>query len=454
MSLRNLFEGGGESRRPQGQAPFGAPSASLTPARLTRAGRGGSFHRARRVLGGRQFGPAGARMAFFRKLKDRLFKSSSKLEEGLEAIVEEGEAASDPVSVNAGGPNENLPQAAQDTADAVPPAPEPVATPEVTPEREPIPEPEPAPVSPPATEPQPEPGAVRPGLIGRMLGRSSPEKTRVLDDAMLESLEEVLIQSDMGVETALRVAANMAEGRFGRRLGVGEIKALLADEISGILEPVARPMPLFARTPQVVLVVGVNGSGKTTTIGKLASQFKAAGKSVVIAAGDTFRAAAVEQLQVWGERAGVPVMTAPEGSDPASLAFDALKRAEEEGADLLMIDTAGRLQNRKDLMEELAKIVRVLRKRDERAPHNTLLVLDATTGQNALEQVKVFREVADVTGLVMTKLDGTAKGGVLVALADRFGLPIHAIGVGEGIDDLAPFDPDDFAAALTGRDAA
>jgi fused signal recognition particle receptor len=209
-------------------------------------------------------------------------------------------------------------------------------------------------------------------------------------------------------------------------------------------------MPIYAKKPQVVLVVGVNGSGKTTTIGKLASQFRAAGKSVVIAAGDTFRAAAVEQLQVWGDRAGVPVLTAPEGSDPASLAFDAMTKAEADGADLLLIDTAGRLQNRADLMEELAKIVRVIRKKDPTAPHNTLLVLDATTGQNALSQVETFQKLADVSGLVMTKLDGTAKGGVLVALADKFGLPIHAIGIGEQIDDLAPFDPKDFAHALTG----
>ena len=221
-------------------------------------------------------------------------------------------------------------------------------------------------------------------------------------------------------------------------------------EIARILDPVARPMPLYPSRPQVVLVVGVNGSGKTTTIGKLAAQFRAAGKTVMIAAGDTFRAAAVEQLQVWGTRAGVPVMTAPEGSDPASLAFDALGRAQAEGADLLLIDTAGRLQNRADLMEELAKIVRVIRKIDPDAPHNTLLVLDATTGQNALGQVETFTKIADVSGLVMTKLDGTARGGVLVALADKFGLPIHAIGVGEQIDDLAPFDPEDFARALVG----
>ena len=267
---------------------------------------------------------------------------------------------------------------------------------------------------------------------------------------MLESLEDLLIEADMGVQTAARVTANIAEGRFGKRISTPELRAALGAEIARIMEPVARPMPLYPQRPQVVLVVGVNGSGKTTTIGKLASQFKAAGKSVVIAAGDTFRAAAVEQLQVWGARAGVPVLTAPEGSDPASLAFDALTKAQADGADLLMIDTAGRLQNRADLMEELAKIVRVLRKKDPTAPHNTLLVLDATTGQNALAQVEIFRKIADVSGLVMTKLDGTAKGGVLVALADRFGLPIHAIGVGEQIDDLQPFDPEDFAKALVG----
>ena len=290
------------------------------------------------------------------------------------------------------------------------------------------------------------------GLLGRIFGRGEKKTVirRELDDDMLEQLEELLITADMGVDTALRVTANMAEGRLGKKLSVQEIKELMSTEIARIMEPVAKPMPLFPNTPQVVLVVGVNGSGKTTTIGKLASQFKAAGKSVVIAAGDTFRAAAVEQLQVWGDRAGVPVLTAPEGSDPASLAFDAMEKAEADGADLLMIDTAGRLQNRADLMEELAKIVRVIRKKDPSAPHNTLLVLDATTGQNALSQVKIFQEISDVSGLVMTKLDGTAKGGVLVALADKFGLPIHAIGVGEQIDDLDAFDPQDFADALTG----
>jgi fused signal recognition particle receptor len=299
-----------------------------------------------------------------------------------------------------------------------------------------------------------EAAAAKPGLLGRLLGRGEKKTVvrRELDDDMLEQLEELLISADMGVDTALRVTANMAEGRFGKRLSTAEIKELLAAEVTRIMEPVARPMPLYPTKPQVVLVVGVNGSGKTTTIGKLASQFQAAGKKVVIAAGDTFRAAAVEQLQVWGERAGVPVLTAPEGSDPASLAFDAMEQAGRDGADLLMIDTAGRLQNRADLMEELSKIVRVIRKKDPDAPHNTLLVLDATTGQNALSQVKAFQELADVSGLIMTKLDGTAKGGVLVALADKFGLPIHAIGVGEQIDDLAPFDPEEFADALIGID--
>ena len=349
-------------------------------------------------------------MSFFKKLKDKMFRSSDKIGEGLEALVAEADS----------------------------PAPTPSAPPSPAPA-------ETAPL--PAAEP-----ASKPGLLGRILGRSDAPR-RVMDDAMLESLEELLIQADMGVDTAVRVTANIAEGRFGKRISTEELRDALAAEVARIMTPVARPMPIYPQKPQVVLVVGVNGSGKTTTIGKLASQFKAAGKTVVIAAGDTFRAAAVEQLQIWGRRAGVPVLTAPEGSDPASLAFDALTQARAEGADLLMIDTAGRLQNRQDLMEELAKIVRVIRKVDPTAPHNTLLVLDATTGQNALLQVEIFRKIADVSGLVMTKLDGTAKGGVLVALADKFGLPIHAIGVGEQIDDLAPFDPEDFARALVGAGA-
>ncbi|VDC32962.1 signal recognition particle-docking protein FtsY [Pseudogemmobacter humi] len=375
-------------------------------------------------------------MSFFSKLKDRLFRSSDKIGEGLDALVAEGDETAESAA-QAPEPEARLPE---------PPAPGAPAAPVAMPAPA-VPAPQPA-----APPPAPE---ARPGLIGRLFGRGPgedlrDEPRRVLDDQMLESLEELLIQADLGVETAVRVTANIAEGRFGRKVSTRELKQALAAEVARIMTPVARPLPLYPKKPQVVLVVGVNGSGKTTTIGKLASQFRAAGKKVVIAAGDTFRAAAVDQLKVWGERAGVPVLTAPEGSDPASLAWDALAKARAEGADLLMIDTAGRLQNRQDLMEELAKIVRVLKKQDETAPHNTLLVLDATTGQNAVIQVEIFRKIAEVSGLVMTKLDGTAKGGVLVALADKFGLPIHAIGVGEQIDDLSPFDPEDFARALVG----
>jgi len=408
-------------------------------------------------------------MAFFSKLKDRLFKSSSKLEEGLDAIVEDGGSAEPEPTPR---PDEVPPNDPEPSPGPDIPAPGPEEVPASPPDFIPTPAPQetPAPDLPqeiptgtPSEIPT-NPGSTGRGggFLGRLFGRdaapasptppAAPVVRRMLDDDMVEQLEELLIASDMGVDTALRVTSNLAEGRMGRRMSVNEIKGLLASEISRIMEPVARPMPLYPKKPQVVLVVGVNGSGKTTTIGKLASQFNAAGKKVIIAAGDTFRAAAVEQLQVWGDRAGVPVMKADQGTDPASLAFDAMTRAEAEGADLLMIDTAGRLQNRQDLMEELAKIVRVIRKKDPSAPHNTLLVLDATTGQNALSQVETFRKLADVSGLVMTKLDGTAKGGVLVALADKFGLPIHAIGVGEQIDDLAPFDPEDFARALTGAE--
>jgi fused signal recognition particle receptor len=428
-------------------------------------------------------------MSFFGKLKERLFKSSSKLDKGLEEIVaadavpeEDDQALIEEAPAEVGAAAEPVaapePEAAPEPAAVPEPqaeqAPEPAAAPEPAPVPKPAPKPAPAPkpvaepapvaappVAPPAAPPAPPATASapvrKPGLMGRLFGakpQAAAEPRRVLDDAMLESLEELLIGSDMGVDTALRITANLAEGRMGSRISVSEIKEILVAEITRIMTSVARPLPLYAKRPQVVLVVGVNGSGKTTTIGKLASQFRGAGKKVVIAAGDTFRAAAVEQLQVWGERAGVPVLTAPEGSDPASLAYDAMTKAQEDGADLLMIDTAGRLQNRQDLMEELAKIIRVIRKKDPDAPHNTLLVLDATTGQNALNQVDTFQKLADVTGLVMTKLDGTAKGGVLVALADRFGLPIHAIGVGEQIDDLDAFDPEDFARALVGAESS
>jgi fused signal recognition particle receptor len=386
-------------------------------------------------------------MSFFKKLKERMFRSSDKIGEGLDALVAEGQEITPEAKGH--GHEAPAPVAAETPEPSPAPAPAPSPAPSPTPAASPAPSPSPVPKPSPVAQATPEPA--KPGLLGRLFGKTE-EPRRILDDAMLESLEDLLIQADMGVETATRVTANIAEGRFGRKIGATELRQALADEVARIMEPVARPLPLYPQKPQVVLVVGVNGSGKTTTIGKLASQFRAAGKKVVIAAGDTFRAAAVEQLQVWGQRAGVPVLTAPEGSDPASLAFDALTQAQAEGADLLMIDTAGRLQNRADLMEELAKIVRVIRKVDPSAPHNTLLVLDATTGQNAVMQVEIFRKIADVSGLVMTKLDGTAKGGVLVSLADKFGLPIHAIGVGEQIDDLSPFDPQEFARALVGLD--
>ncbi|MCW5731612.1 MAG: signal recognition particle-docking protein FtsY [Alphaproteobacteria bacterium] len=274
---------------------------------------------------------------------------------------------------------------------------------------------------------------------------------RRLDDAALEELEELLIGADLGIGVAGEVVEHLRRTRFDREVSGEEVKAALAEEIARRLRPVARPfVPDPALRPHVVLVVGVNGSGKTTTIGKFANDLKGQGLRVMLAAGDTFRAAAIEQLQVWGGRVGVPVIAGKAGADAAGLAFDALQQARAAGCDVLLIDTAGRLQNKSHLMAELEKIGRVLKKLDPGAPHSTLLVLDATTGQNALSQVEVFREVCQVSGLIMTKLDGTARGGILVALADRHGLPVHAIGVGEGIDDLRTFDPDEFARTLAG----
>jgi fused signal recognition particle receptor len=437
-------------------------------------------------------------MSFFKKLKDRLFRSSSKIEEGIESIIEDGEedktiekesfedlttafVEKEPLLLTA---TEEVPsKVALDevvTSALTEEVPSAVAVDEVvtlaTTEEVPSAGALDEVVTPALTEGSPSVGealhsagttytakrdpfseiptqVTDVGFLGRLIGRKPKQNIakRELDDKMLEALEELLISSDMGVDTAIRVTANMAEGNLGKKLSTSQVKSLLSDEITSIMSSVAKPLPLYQKRPQVVLVVGVNGSGKTTTIGKLAFQFKKAGKKVLIVAGDTFRAAAVEQLQIWGDRADVAVLSANEGSDPASLVFDSMEKAEKEGIDLLLIDTAGRLQNRTDLMEELAKIVRVIKKKDSSAPHNTLLVLDATTGQNALNQVGVFKQISEVSGLVMTKLDGTAKGGVLVALADKFGLPIHAIGVGEQIDDLAPFDAREFAMALTGH---
>ncbi len=274
---------------------------------------------------------------------------------------------------------------------------------------------------------------------------------RKLDEEMLEELEELLVMSDMGAATAAKVVAAFSKGRFDKEISPEEVKEALAEEIAALLAPVALPLEIDAsHAPYVVMVVGVNGNGKTTTMGKLAYQLSHEKKRLQLAAADTFRAAAVEQLRVWGKRAGVPVISAEEGADPASVAYRALEKAQAEKADVLMIDTAGRLHNKKNLMEELRKISRVMKKLDESAPHKVLLVLDGTTGQNALSQVEAFRELVDVSGLVVTKLDGTAKGGVVVALADTFKLPIHAIGVGEGIEDLRPFRAEDFARSLVG----
>jgi fused signal recognition particle receptor len=275
--------------------------------------------------------------------------------------------------------------------------------------------------------------------------------TAKLDDAALDEVEDALILSDLGPSTAARIRAKLAEKRFGLTMTERELKEAVAEEIAEILRPVARPLEITAfPRPQVMLVIGVNGSGKTTTIAKLAHLFKEQDYSVMLAAGDTFRAAAIEQLAIWAGRVGVPIIRGAERGDPASIVFDAVKAATETGIDTLIVDTAGRLQNKRELMDELAKIRKVLGRLNPEAPHDVILVLDATNGQNALSQIDVFKEMAGVTGLVMTKLDGTARGGVLVAAAEQYGLPIHAIGVGEKIDDLRPFDPDLVAKVIAG----
>ncbi len=302
------------------------------------------------------------------------------------------------------------------------------------------------------------------GFFGRLkagLSRSAAKLTggiagvftkRKLDDAALEELEEQLIAADLGATVAARIIKNFRSTRFGKEVSQQEVRETLAGEISRILAPVARPLEVDAgRKPFVILMAGVNGAGKTTTIGKLAARYRQAGLTVMMAAGDTFRAAAVEQLQVWGVRAGAEVVTAPANSDAASLAHDALARAQKAGADVLLIDTAGRLHNKTALMEELRKIIRVIRKLDESAPHAVLLTLDATTGQNAVTQVGIFKDMVELTGLIVTKLDGSARGGIVVALAEKFGLPIHAVGTGEQIEDLREFDPEEFARALVGE---
>ncbi len=273
--------------------------------------------------------------------------------------------------------------------------------------------------------------------------------TRKLDGATLHDLEDLLIEADLGVDTAARITDQIAKGRFEKGISVDDVRAVLAAEVTRVLQPVARPLAVdAANKPHVILVVGVNGTGKTTTIGKLAARMIGEGKHVMLAAGDTFRAAAIDQLKIWGERTGAPVVASAVGADASGLAYDAVRQARDGGFDVLLMDTAGRLQNKQALMDELEKVVRVLRKIDPSAPHDVLLVLDATTGQNALSQVEVFGQRAGVTGLVMTKLDGTARGGILVAIAAKYGLPIHAIGVGESVEDLQPFKAAEFARAI------
>ncbi|RYB03580.1 signal recognition particle-docking protein FtsY [Lichenibacterium ramalinae] len=338
-----------------------------------------------------------------------------------------------------------------------PPAPTAVASP-------PPPAP-PPPVPPPAEADESPADASQRGWWSRLKGGLSRSSSsikegivgvfakRKLDAATLDDLEDVLIRADLGIAMATRITGAVSGGRYDKGIDPEEVQAILAREVEAVLAPVAVPFAVDpAHKPFVVLIVGVNGSGKTTTIGKLAAKLSAEGKRLTLGAGDTFRAAAIEQLRIWGERTGSPVVSRPQGADAAGLAFDAIREARENGSDVLLIDTAGRLQNRAELMEELAKVVRVIRKADPGAPHAVLLVLDATVGQNALSQVEIFSKVAGVTGLVMTKLDGTARGGILVAVAEKFALPVHFIGVGEGIDDLEPFAAGDFARAIAGLD--
>ncbi|RZO31455.1 MAG: signal recognition particle-docking protein FtsY [Rhodospirillaceae bacterium] len=334
------------------------------------------------------------------------------------------------------------------------------AVPETVPEtvREPEPKLEPA--------PEPTPAPERESWLARLTGglaKSSARLTdgivgalnrRKLDDDALEELEDALIMADLGAAPAAKIVADFAKTRFNKEVTDAEIREALAEQITRMLQPVEVPLEIdTSHAPHVILVVGVNGSGKTTTIGKLSQHFTDAGHSVLLAAGDTFRAAAIEQLKIWSERTGATLVAKEQGSDAAALAFEAIEMAKQQGTDIVLIDTAGRLHNKADLMDELAKVVRVIRKVQPDAPHDTLLILDATTGQNALSQVEIFRKTADITGLIVTKLDGTAKGGVMVALADRFELPVHAIGVGESAADLQPFDAEEFAQALTGVEA-
>lgn len=336
------------------------------------------------------------------------------------------------------------------------------STPEVEAQDQPA-----APAAPPAEvaaapEPDEKPAAKSGGgwmdRLKRGLGKTSSRLSdgitglftkRKLSQDTLTDLEDLLIEADLGLDTSERIIDALGKGRYEKGIAAEDVRSVLKTEVARVLEPVAKPLVVdSAHKPHVILVVGVNGTGKTTTIGKLAAHFRREGKKVMLAAGDTFRAAAIDQLKIWGERTGSPVVARDVGSDAAGLVYDALSDARAAGADVLLVDSAGRLQNKEGLMDELAKIIRVMRKIDETAPHDVLLVLDATTGQNAMSQVEVFGKRAGVTGLVMTKLDGTARGGILVAISAKHGLPVHAIGVGEGIDDLQPFEASGFAEAI------
>ncbi|CAH1663111.1 Signal recognition particle receptor FtsY [Hyphomicrobiales bacterium] len=376
--------------------------------------------------------------------------------EPVEEAKPDVEAVAVPSAVVAEAPVVETP----DLQPAVPPVPVETALPPVEPEPvvAAVPPPEPVAIPEPATAPPPKRSWWR--RLTEGLSRTSSALTtgitdlftkRKLDAGTLEDLEDILIQADLGLATSAKIAKAVGDGRYDKQIEPGEVKAILAREVEMILVPVAQPLVIDAtKKPFVLLMVGVNGSGKTTTIGKLAAKFRAEGKSVMLAAGDTFRAAAIEQLRVWGERTGAEVVFGQQGADAAGLAFEALQKAKANGTDVLLVDTAGRLQNKQGLMDELAKVVRVIRKQDPSAPHAALLVLDATVGQNAISQVEAFRETAGITGLVMTKLDGTARGGILVALAAQFGLPVHFIGVGESVEDLEPFSARDFARAVAG----
>jgi fused signal recognition particle receptor len=365
--------------------------------------------------------------------------------------------AEDDARAPASGPGEDTDtQDAGSPTDAAPAEPEPSAV---------APEPAKEPEAPTHSEASAE-TAPRRSWLTRLrdgLARSSASLTggitsiftkRKLDASTLEDLEDLLLQADLGLDTAMAITERIGDGRFNKEISPEEVRRILAEEVTKVLEPVARPLEVKGgHAPQVILFVGVNGTGKTTTIGKLSAKLAAEGKSVMLAAGDTFRAAAVEQLKIWGERTGAEVVSRDTGADAAGLVFDAIKAAREKGVDVLLVDTAGRLQNRTELMAELEKVVRVIRKHDETAPHDVILTLDATTGQNAMNQVEIFGRTAGVTGLVMTKLDGTARGGILVAIAAKHGLPVHFIGVGEGVEDLEPFRAEDFANAIAGRES-